>query len=223
MENEIENNKTIEENANDFYEGKSGDETDKEVQSQDTDESTKVLSEDQATDKVAKETEEKPEESKEAESKDEAEEIEYKLSLSKESRLDQEYVAKVEEFAKENKLSNESAQALINQQDEILSKMVQDSIDSQDQQIEDWRQEVINDPNLGGDNLKKTSENAKRVIEKFGGPEIIELLDDTGYGNNPHVVKLLATIGEQMGEDSLIFTNTLSDSQQTPEERFYNS
>jgi hypothetical protein len=44
---------------------------------------------------------------------------------------------------------------------------------------------------------------AKRVVQQLGGPEVIQALNETGAGNNPHLVKLFAKIGAMMGEDQL--------------------
>ena len=44
---------------------------------------------------------------------------------------------------------------------------------------------------------------AKRVVQQLGGPEVVEALNRTGAGNDPHMVKLFAKIGAMMGEDQL--------------------
>jgi hypothetical protein len=44
---------------------------------------------------------------------------------------------------------------------------------------------------------------ARRVVQQLGGPEVAQALNETGAGNNPHLVKMFAKIGAMMGEDQL--------------------
>jgi hypothetical protein len=228
MEEEITIEAANQEAANDFYKKEEVQDTEAEKNEdaqdlKDDSESTEV-SEDPKKDEVADDSQEKEDESKETEtekSEEEEKEVEYKLSKKEDSYIDDAFLKDVEEFAKENKLSNEAAQSLLDKQDAALAEIVQKAEDLEEKQIDAWRQEVIADPIMGGDNLAKTSENAKRVIEKFGSQEVIELLNTTGYGNNPHVVKLLSSIGEQMGDDDFIFSGNQVKTDITPEDKFY--
>lgn len=136
------------------------------------------------------------------------EEVEYKLELSKETFLDNSILEDVKAFAKENNLSNEAAQKLLSKQDDIISKFVEAEKNGHDKKVETWREEIISDPVYGGDNLKKMSENAKRVVEKFGSENFKELLRDTGYGDNPEVFKFIAKIGSLMDNDSLVLSGS---------------
>lgn len=44
---------------------------------------------------------------------------------------------------------------------------------------------------------------AKRVVQQLGGEELVRALDETGFGNNPALVKFAAKIGSMMAEDTL--------------------
>jgi len=52
-----------------------------------------------------------------------------------------------------------------------------------------------------GDQYDVKLDIAKGVLGKFGDQALIDELDSTGLGNNPHVIRLLAKIGSQMSED----------------------
>lgn len=151
------------------------------------------------------------------------EEVVYKLELSKESRLDNSNVEEIISFAKENNLSNEQAQAILNKQESLISKIFEESQALQEKQISEWREAVINDKVMGGNNLKVTAENARKVVERFGTEEFISILRDTGYGDNPEVVRFLSKIGAIMGDDSLILPSARAESTKSIEELFYGS
>lgn len=155
--------------------------------------------------KVA-ETEAK-EDAKVEEAQAEDKEIEYKLELGKETLLDNSVVEDVTAFAKEHNLSNDVAQKILSKQEETISKFFEAEAKAQEAELSKWRDSVINDNNMGGDNLKKTVEDARRVVERFGSEEFIEILRDTGYGDHPEVVRFLSNLGKIMSDDSLVLPN----------------
>lgn len=144
------------------------------------------------------------EKSDKKESKDEKEEIEYDLKLSKDSLLKEETLKEIEDFAKENKLSNESAQQILKREESLINGFAEDIKARHEKQVDDWYEESVNDPEIGGDKLKETSELSKRAIEAFGSSELAEALRETGYGNNPVVVKFLSKIGKAVDNDRLV-------------------
>lgn len=48
---------------------------------------------------------------------------------------------------------------------------------------------------------------AQSAAKTFGGREILELLDKTGLGDHPNVIKMFAKIGENLLEDSIMESN----------------
>lgn len=151
---------------------------------------------------------------------EEKEEITYKLELKEKSLLDNSVVDSIKDFAKEHNLSNDMAQHILNKQDELISGMVGAEEEARKQELEEWRNTVINDPVIGGDNLKKTVENARAVVKKYGSESFQEILENTGYGDNPEVVKFLSKIGALMDNDTLYQPNAKG-AQRSAEEVFY--
>lgn len=45
---------------------------------------------------------------------------------------------------------------------------------------------------------------AKSAVKAFGGDEVLKALNETGLGNHPSVIKMLAKIGENLLEDSIM-------------------
>lgn len=188
-------------------------------------EKTTIVSEDPIEDEVTKTEEVKSEESteKQDEEKEEKEgEISYDLKLAEESYLDKEVVEEVKAFAMENKLSNEAAQAMLKREEDAVAKYIESSDSAIDSQISKWREDVLADKVLGGENLETTKANSRRVVERFGTEGFIEILNSTGYGNHPEVVGFLNKLGSLMSEDSLISGKSEAKPEKQLHEYFYN-
>jgi len=158
---------------------------------------------------------------KQEKSPEKKEEIEYKLELKKETLLDNSFLDDVKSFAKENNLSNEQAQQVLSKQEEAISKYLEKEEARIEKELDEWRDSVVNDPDMGGDKLAKTAENARRVVERFGTDSFINLLKDTGYGDHPEVVRFLSKVGSLMSDDSLILPKAAETRQRSIEEVFY--
>ena len=59
------------------------------------------------------------------------------------------------------------------------------------------------DPEVGGDKLTATLANVGKFVNKFGNDGFIKALDDTGAGNNPDVIRVLARAGALLAEDQI--------------------
>jgi hypothetical protein len=165
---------------------------------------------------------EKSEESK-AEDKDgeQDKEVEYSLKLDEESLLDVSLVEDVKAFAKENKLSNKQAQGVLKGQEKAVTDFWDRQLDIVEKSKEEWRESVINDPQMGGENLKQTAEHARKVVAKFGSEEFVTLLQETGYGDHPEFVRFTSRLGKLMDNDTLIMPGASGKEARTAEDIFY--
>jgi hypothetical protein len=170
------------------------------------------------------ETDEK-DDTKEAEDKPETEEDKapekYDLKLGDDSIFEKEDIERIEAKAKELNLNNEDAQSLL----EMESGIISDYHDKLIKQVEDtqagWIKEGENDKEIGGDNYKESVALSNRVVEKFGSEVYKKMMDDSGYGNHPEVIRIFAGIGKLMENDKGIFPNSHSSKEKTAEEVFY--
>jgi hypothetical protein len=69
------------------------------------------------------------------------------------------------------------------------------------QQQDEWTRALKTDPDFGGEAFDKNAGIAAAALDKFGSPELIEFLNDTGAGNNPALVKFVWQIGKMVVED----------------------
>lgn len=122
----------------------------------------------------------------------------YELTLPDGGRMDASDLASIEEAARAADMSNEDAQAWINENDSNIAK-----------QSARWATETKADKELGGDKLAETQQLAKAGIDRIfpkGDPHrdgFLKFLNRGGAGNNIHVVRAFARIGKLTAEDSV--------------------
>jgi hypothetical protein len=74
----------------------------------------------------------------------------------------------------------------------------QAQLQAQAKQIENWELQVKQE---FGTKLDEKLNFSRWAVKEFGDPELVAVLDSTGLGSHPSVVKLLAKIGEQLADD----------------------
>lgn len=159
----------------------------------------------------AKEGETQQEEKEEAkesnevkEGKQEDEEISYDLKLDGDSKLKQEDLDGIVEFSKKHGLSNDVATELLKEKDSIVNGFLNQLKSNHEKQVNEWLETSKNDSEIGGENLKETAELAKRAIEQFGSDSLLDLLDQSGYGNHPEVLRIFSKVGKLIQDDKII-------------------
>lgn len=74
-----------------------------------------------------------------------------------------------------------------------------------DKQKTDWKNSAMNDPEIGGNRFNTTLQNALSFIRTHGGTpeqqaEFKSLMNSSGLGNHPAMIRLLANAGLKMSE-----------------------
>jgi hypothetical protein len=130
----------------------------------------------------------------------ETEAIEYEVTAPEGIELDAASVDQFKALAKELNLPKDKAEQLaaIAVQREVARRQ------AFEQQIQDWRDQSQADPELGKDeNLAA----ARKAIDTFGTPELKAMLDTSGLGNHPEVIRLAMKVGKLISEDSFVQAN----------------
>lgn len=115
--------------------------------------------------------------------------------------------ARVEEiaaFSKARGFSQEQAQALLERENEGAKTVAQANVQALDKANESWLNEIKTDREFGGDNLKATTEFAKRAVDRFGSDALKKALNDSRLGNHPELVRAWARIGRAMAPDKIV-------------------
>ena len=150
----------------------------------------------------------KPAEPAQADPAKPAEEIKYELKIPENSILDAAVVEQVSLFAKENKLSNEQAQAILERENSAAQAGLEAEHSKMKERVESFKAKCLEDskadPEIGGDKFKETALLANDALDKlFPGDEIRKIMDDSGLGNHPTVLKGFAKIGRMLQDPKI--------------------
>ena len=72
-------------------------------------------------------------------------------------------------------------------------------------QVQDWEAASRADPEFGGEKLAENLAIANRVFEAYDPQGIIRgLLQETGYGNHPDLIRFMLAIGRDLSPDRMV-------------------
>ena len=135
------------------------------------------------------------------------------LKLPEGSLLSNQDLAAVKQEAKENNLSLDEAQGILEVKNDAVRDFSQRQQETWRNLRKEWKQSWINDPEYGGDKASESTELAKRAWDKLADNELKTLADQTGWGDHPAVLRMLARAGRLFSEDQLIRGNVGSTGQ----------
>lgn len=132
------------------------------------------------------------------ETKPNADEVTFKAEMPEGVELDQASLDEFTKIVKDQALSpSERAQKLI----DLAAKRETDRAEAFKQTVQGWADEVNADKELGS---AENQAAARKVIEDFGTPEFKSLLNSTGMGNHPEVVRFVVKLSKALGEDAVL-------------------
>lgn len=109
------------------------------------------------------------------------------------------------QVAKELNMSNESAQKMLDTIAPALAQKQQDAIAAA---RAEWETSSKADKEFGGDKLSENLAVAKKAMETFGTPELRTLLNDSGLGNHPEIIRAFYRAGKAISEDGFVAGGT---------------
>lgn len=132
-----------------------------------------------------------------------APEIAYEFKTPEGITLDPQRLEQFTALAKELKLPADKAQAIVDMATDLDVKRAEqhETIKTQ------WADAVRADKEMGGDKLAATLATANKVFALLPANEAQELkavLDTSGLGSHPSVVRLFAKVGQSLSDDSFI-------------------
>lgn len=103
--------------------------------------------------------------------------------------------------AKEAGLTQDAAQKLVDKMAPALAARQADQVQAIHK---GWTDASTADKEFGGEKLAENLGVARKALDNFGSPELSKLLDDTGLGNHPEVIRLLYRAGKAISEDKFV-------------------
>jgi len=130
----------------------------------------------------------------------------YDLKMPEGVELDKAAADEFTAIAKEMKLPADAAQKLA----DVGAKMAQRQVEAHAKLVESWTESVKTDKEIGGDKLAENLGIARKALDQFGTPELKDVLNMTGFGNHPAVIRAFYKIGKAISEDGFVKGSTPS-------------
>lgn len=103
--------------------------------------------------------------------------------------------------AKKLDLSQADAQVLVDLQAKYVQEQQKAVMTNYQRTVEEWKKASIQA--LGAE-YKTEIGVAAKALERFGSPELRQLLNETGLGNHPEMIKFALKIGKAVSEDGFV-------------------
>jgi len=114
---------------------------------------------------------------------------------------DDEFIKAYGDVAKELNLSQKDAQKLLDKVSPVVRDRQQAQIDAVKQ---GWLDNSKGDKEFGGEKLEANLAVAKTALDKFGTPELKSLMNQTGLGNHPELIRFFYRAGKAISEDTYV-------------------
>lgn len=108
------------------------------------------------------------------------------------------------EVAKELNLSEADAQKVI---DKIAPAFAARQTEVLEAARAQWETDAKADKEFGGDKLDENMVVAKKALDAFGTPELRQLLNTSGLGNHPEIIRAFYRAGKAISEDKFVGGN----------------
>lgn len=118
----------------------------------------------------------------------------YEITAPEGVQVDKDQLKEFTDFANEMKLPKDKAEA-------FSHKFAKAQFDAVQRQIATWRAETEADTEIGGPKYAENVGVAKKALQKFGGDEVLEVLDKTGLGNHKAIIRTFLKVGKAMSDD----------------------
>jgi len=115
--------------------------------------------------------------------------------------LDSALLTEAAPLFKELGLTQDQAQKLVDFQAKQAQASSESNVDAFNQLMNDWQEQSKNDKEFGGDKFEENVGIARSAIDKFGTPELKQLLEEHGVGNHPEVIRFMVKVGKLTAED----------------------
>lgn len=125
----------------------------------------------------------------------------YEFKAPENTVLDDKVLSAYSDVAKELNLPQEAAQKVL---DKVAPIMAAQQAEAIKQLNTEWLTAVKADKEFGGDKVEANIAVARKAIDAFGTPELKALLNQTGLGNNPELIRAFYRAGKAISEDRFV-------------------
>jgi Spy/CpxP family protein refolding chaperone len=116
-------------------------------------------------------------------------------------KVDSSVLSKFEGLARELDLTQEQAAKMIDQIAPEMSKAQQARLETA---RTGWMEASKTDKEFGGEKLQENMAIAKKALETFGSPELTKLLNESGLGNHPEIIRAFYRAGQKISSGNFV-------------------
>lgn len=125
----------------------------------------------------------------------------YEFQAPEGREFDPEVLAEYSDVARELNMSQESAQKMLDRIAPVLAAKQEKAIEHA---RNEWSEGSKADKEFGGEKLQENLSVAKKALDAFGTPELKTLLNESGLGNHPEIIRVFYRAGKAISEDNFV-------------------
>ncbi len=107
------------------------------------------------------------------------------------------------ELAGKQGLDSSKAQGIVDFYAETLAAQEKAGLEAAHAELKGWNEAIVADKELGGANIEATKQHASAALKAYATPELRELLQATGLGSHPEVVRFVTKVGKALADDTV--------------------
>lgn len=115
--------------------------------------------------------------------------------------FDAKVIEQFSEVAKELNMPQEAAQKMLDKVAPVLAARQAEQIEAARNA---WAEAAKTDKEFGGDHLDANLAVARKALDVYGSPELRTLLNQSGLGNHPEVIRMMVRAGKSISEDKVV-------------------
>ncbi|BCB27051.1 phage endoprotease [Sulfurimicrobium lacus] len=142
----------------------------------------------------------------------------YEFKAPEGQQFDDTVIGAFSEVAKELNLPQDAAQKVLDKMAPVIQARHMEQFEAARAQ---WAETAKSDKEFGGEKLDENLAMAKKAIDTFGTPEFRALLNDSGFGNHPEVIRVFYRAGKAISEDRFVAGSGGGKTPQSVAQRMY--
>jgi len=142
----------------------------------------------------------------------------YDFKAPEGKHFDAEVLQHFSEVAKELNLTNEGAQKML---DKLAPALEAKQTAAMSEAVKQWEADTRADKEFGGEKFNENLGVANQALQQFGTPELKNLLNQSGLGNHPEVVRFFYRAGKAISQDGFVGGKPAAPEQTSIAQRMY--
>lgn len=114
--------------------------------------------------------------------------------------VNEEALEEFAEFAHTRNMTQSQAQEVLDYYSKNVEKLQASQAEAWEKTRNDWVSTAKQDQEFGGQQFNENMKHVATAVQKFGTPELKQVLNDSGLGDNPELIRFFYRVGKLAGE-----------------------